>query len=119
VVEGDQRGRTIGFPTANLEPENDLLPAAGVYATTAALFKGPEPVEPRILSVTNVGRRPTFGGGEVRVETHLIDHVGDLYGARLAVDFWQRVRAEQRFGSVDALREQIARDCQTVRTLLD
>jgi riboflavin kinase / FMN adenylyltransferase len=119
VVRGDQRGRTIGFPTANLEPENDLIPAPGVYATTVSQFKGPDPVEPRILSITNVGRRPTFGGGEVRVETHLIEFDGDLYGARLAVDFWQRVRAEQRFGSVDALREQIARDCQTARALLD
>ncbi len=118
VVRGDARGRTLGFPTANLEPENELLPAHGVYATTVQIFKDRELSPEAYPSVTNVGRRPTFGGSEVRVETHLLDRDVDLYGARLAVQFWHRVREERRFAGPDALRLQIAADCVAARELL-
>ena len=118
VVAGDRRGRTLGFPTANLEPENDLLPGRGVYASAVQIFKGDE-LGDRLASVTNVGERPTFAGREVRLETHLLDYDGDLYGERMAVHFCARVREERRFSGPDELRAQIERDCGAARALLE
>jgi riboflavin kinase / FMN adenylyltransferase len=112
VVHGDARGREIGFPTANLDTPNELLPPAGVYATTAALAGIEHP------SVTNIGVRPTFGGdGGLRVETHLLDGRRELYGARLRLSFVQRLRDERAFADVDALRAQIDADCRSARRL--
>jgi riboflavin kinase/FMN adenylyltransferase len=112
VVHGDARGREIGFPTANLETANELLPPAGVYATTAALNGIEHP------SVTNIGTRPTFGGGgQIRVEAHLLDGARELYGARLRLSFVQRLRDERPFPDVDALRTQIEADCRAARRL--
>ena len=111
VVHGDARGREIGFPTANLETANELLPPAGVYATTAAIDGIEHP------SVTNIGTRPTFGGTTVRVETHLLDGGRDLYGTRLRLSFVQRVRDERGFPDVDALKTQIEADCRAARRL--
>ena len=104
VVEGDGRGRTIRFPTANLDAENDLLPRRGVYITeTVALAT-------RHASVSNVGIRPTFNGGGVVVETHLLGYEGDLYGQRIEVRFLERLRDERRFSGPEELADQIARD---------
>jgi riboflavin kinase/FMN adenylyltransferase len=112
VTRGDGRGRTIGFPTANLHPENDLLPPRGVYATLAIVDGVTKP------SVTNIGVRPTFdtSGGE-SVETHILDEDRDLYDRRLRLAFVQRLRDERPFADVDALREQIQADCRQAERL--
>jgi riboflavin kinase/FMN adenylyltransferase len=105
VVTGDGRGRTLGFPTANLATDNELLPPNGVYATTVRLDGVIYP------SVTNIGVRPTFGDeGRTVVETHLLGVEMDLYGRSIGVGFVQRVRDERRFDSVDQLTAQIASD---------
>jgi len=107
VERGDGRGRSIGFPTANLRVENDLLPPHGVYATLAIVGGVTKP------SVTNIGVRPTFdtAGGE-SVETHILGDDRDLYGERLRLAFVQRLRDERPFPDADALREQIEADCR-------
>lgn len=114
VVAGDQRGRAIGFPTANLEISNDLLiPGSGVFAVRTSIdgidHKG----------VVNIGRRPTFGGTETVVEVHVLDFAGDLYGAEIAVDFIARLRSEQKFASVDDLVAAIHDDVTTARQVLE
>jgi riboflavin kinase/FMN adenylyltransferase len=114
VVEGDRRGRTIGVPTANLEPDGALLPARGVYAGTCRLPGGAG----TRLAVVNVGRRPTFGGRTVTVEAHLPDFAGDLYGRRVRVSFVARLRDEQRFDGAGALVAQIRRDVERARALV-
>jgi len=106
VVEGDRRGRHLGFPTANLAWEQEQLPAFGVYVTEAVL---PHHGGAR-LGMTNVGEKPTFEGQRLTVETHLPGFEGDLYGARLNVRFLHRIRGEVKFRSVDELRLQIAQD---------
>jgi len=115
----DRRGRALGFPTANLEAENEVLPAAGVYAGFLRLLDGSgEGVAPH-PAVTNVGVRPTFKDGKhVLAEAHLIDFQGDLYGRRVELDFRHRLRAEQRFPGVEALRAQIERDVAEARSRL-
>lgn len=114
VVEGDKRGRTIGFPTANLQSDNELLPPHGVYATTVTIDGVVRP------SVTNVGVRPTVDhSGRTMVEAHLFDFSDDLYGRTVRVGFVQRMRDERVFESVDALRAQIAADCGRARVLFD
>ena len=105
VVHGRGKGREIGVPTANLATENELLPPAGVYATTLTV----DGVDH--ASVTNVGVRPTFGdGGPMVVETHVLGESGDLYGQRVRLGFVQRLREERRFPDVDALVAQIQAD---------
>lgn len=114
VVRGDQRGRTIGFPTANIAvAPNDLLPADGVYACLVTLPDGTEH-----SAVTNVGVRPTFGTLNRTVEAHLLDWSGDLYDQRLRVVFVERIRGEQKFSGIDELKAQIARDADRARELL-
>ena len=114
VVHGDMRGRTIGFPTANLDVwEEQLLPAEGVYAGWAHL--GGE----TLMAVANIGSRPTFDHGVVTVEVYLLDFDRDIYGARLAFDVVARLRAERKFASVDALVAQIGRDVERARVLLE
>jgi riboflavin kinase/FMN adenylyltransferase len=114
VVRGDARGRSIGFPTANLCTENELLPPNGVYATTITW-------EGMVLpSITNVGVRPTVdSSGAVTVETHVFNFDHDLYGKSLRLGFVQRLRDERAFESLDALRAQIATDCGRARVLFD
>ena len=106
VVEGDRRGRHLGFPTANLAWDQEQLPANGVYVTEvrSGHFEGPR------LGMTNVGEKPTFEGRRLAVETHLPGFEGDLYGARLELRFRHRIRGEQKFSGPDALREQIGKD---------
>ena len=118
VVEGDRRGRTLGFPTLNLDPENELLPAPGVYAGKARFLDGAGSAA-WLGAVTNVGRRPTFDAGErIVCETHLLEFEGDAYGRRVELQFLSRIRPEQRFPSVAALKLQIAADVQEARRLL-
>jgi len=104
VVEGDGRGRAMRFPTANVDTENDLLPRRGVYITETIALATRHP------SVSNVGTRPTFDGGSVVVETHLLSYEGDLYGQRIEVRFLERLRDERRFSGPEELADQIARD---------
>jgi len=114
VVQGQQRGRLLGFPTANLCPENEMIPPKGVYATTAMLEGVAHP------SVTNIGSRPTFEQNEITViETHIFDFNRDLYGERLRLGFVQRLRDEKKFDGIDALKAQIAVDRQQALTLFD
>ena len=122
VVEGDKRGRTIGFPTANLQvPAHKLLPANGVYAALAHL----ESLEgkPVFASATNIGMRPTVNGLNLRVEPYLIDFptpgISDnLYGQTIRLEFVARLRGEQRFPSLDALIQQIGQDAERAKALL-
>jgi riboflavin kinase/FMN adenylyltransferase len=112
VMRGDQRGRTLGFPTANLCSENELLPPHGVYATTTRIN------EVVHASVTNVGTRPTVdASGRTVVETHIFNLDRDLYGQSIRVGFVQRLRDERAFESLEQLRAQIDADCQRARVL--
>lgn len=114
VVPGDERGRTLGFPTANLSSGNELLPPHGVYATVARVGATLYP------AVTNLGVRPTFGaGGSAGIETHLLRGGRDLYGERIRLYFVQRLRDERTFDSVDALKVQIEEDCRHAELLFD
>jgi riboflavin kinase / FMN adenylyltransferase len=108
VVEGQRRGRNLGFPTANLAWEQEQLPAHGVYVTEVA---GGHLSEPR-RGLTNVGAKPTFEGLAVTVETNIPGFAGDLYGAHLEVRFLHRLRGERRFEGEEALRNQIALDVE-------
>ncbi len=111
VVKGDQRGRTIGFPTANLAVwEELLLPANGVYAAYAWVAGR------RYAAATNVGIRPTVDGSSTRtVEAHILDFDEEIYGQTVRLSFERRIRPEERFSGLDALRAQIARDVAEVR----
>jgi riboflavin kinase/FMN adenylyltransferase len=113
VVRGFERGRTIGFPTANISVAADrALPGLGVYATIAHVAGR------RLLGATNIGRRPTFDAGHVSIETYLLDFEGDIYGERMEIDVVNRIRPEVAFASVDALVEQIREDVIRARELL-
>jgi riboflavin kinase/FMN adenylyltransferase len=113
VVQGDQRGRTIGFPTANLAVwEQKLLPAHGVYATYAHL-EGE-----RFLAATNIGVRPTVDDRQLMVEAHLLDFDRDIYGQELTLEIVSRVRDERKFSGLDALKAQINADVEEVRRRL-
>jgi riboflavin kinase/FMN adenylyltransferase len=121
VVPGERRGRTLGFPTLNLDLENEVVPATGVYATRAALLDAGEPGRGASFgSVTNVGRRPTFGSAApLRVEAHLFGFDAEAYGRRVELAFLARLREERRFPDVAALRAQIARDAEAARRHLE
>jgi riboflavin kinase/FMN adenylyltransferase len=117
VVRGDQRGRTIGFPTVNIATApNRLLPANGVYAVRARILPG----GPALPAVANLGVRPTFDGVTPRplLEVHLLDWQGDLYGAELEVELVERIREERRFPGIDALVAQIRADAARAAELL-
>src|SRR5690606_473514 len=111
VTSGEGIGRRIGFPTANLEVTGMVLPPDGVYA---AMARGENLNLP---AAVNIGRRPTVQRqpGPRRVEAHLVGYEGDLYGRRMELEFHRRIRGEQRFGSVEELTAQIARDVAGVR----
>jgi riboflavin kinase/FMN adenylyltransferase len=115
VLHGDKRGRTIGFPTANVALGALLQPARGVYAVTVRLADG------RVVpGVANIGQRPTVANtSESRLEAHLFDFAGDLYGQQVEVALHAYLRGEQRFSGLDALRAQIAADASQARSLLD
>lgn len=115
VIQGAGRGRGIGFPTANLEPwEEIVVPGSGIY-TTMVTHQGR-----RYPSVTSIGIRPTFAENNpaTTIETYVIGFSGDLYGADLVLEFRSRLRGEQRFDGVDALRVQIQKDVEQARLIL-
>ncbi|MCY1020698.1 bifunctional riboflavin kinase/FAD synthetase [Pyxidicoccus sp. MSG2] len=116
VVAGAGRGRGIGFPTANVDTQNELRPAPGVYAIRVHLPG--ESGGTWHAGAANIGVKPTFGGTEVTIEAHLLDFSGDLYGKELRVQFLERLRPEQRFGSVAELVGQIKRDVEAARTVI-
>jgi riboflavin kinase/FMN adenylyltransferase len=114
VVQGERRGTRIGFPTANLCTDNELLPPHGVYATTTKIGGIV------LASITNIGVRPTVdAGGRLTIETHLFDFKKDLYGAPIRVGFVQRLRDERAFESIELLKAQIGADCARARSLFD
>lgn len=114
VSEGDKRGRTIGFPTANIELGESLLPHLGVYAVRVAVEGSSE----AYLGVANIGKRPTFDKRDVVLEVHLFDFDGDLYHKHLRVQLVAFLRPEQKFDGLDALKAQIARDGKVARIVL-
>jgi riboflavin kinase / FMN adenylyltransferase len=117
VVEGDRRGRTLGFPTANLLVREYLRPANGVYAVRTRWREGGE--ETVCPGVANLGLRPTFGGAaEPLLEVHLLDFAGDLYGRTLSVAFLDYLRAEKKFDGLEHLRAQIGEDCARAHRVL-
>jgi len=132
VLEGERRGRTLGFPTANLSPENEILPAVGVYAgeirviaDDAVNFKTNDiktrniETDKRYPAVINVGHRPTFHeNGHLLAEAHLLDFEGDLYGLAVELSFCHRLRSEQKFPGPEELKAQIAADIATARKRL-
>jgi riboflavin kinase/FMN adenylyltransferase len=123
VVAGEALGRELGFPTANLDLHHELRPPAGVYACFARRISYGRDAEapPRLPAVANVGFRPTVGGEKPelpRVEVHLIDFSGDLYGEFLELEFVARLREERRFAGLEALRDQIALDVEAGRRVL-
>lgn len=144
VIKGQELGRTIGFPTANLQlPEDKFIPRYGVYSVKVTSFDKDEaclesvadsslcnnqniPLEDAsnsmnnspLKGVMNIGCRPTVDGNKVTVEVHLLDWSGDLYGQTLRVSLEQFLRPEQKFSSLDALKQQIAVDCETARYCL-
>jgi riboflavin kinase/FMN adenylyltransferase len=113
VGQGQKRGRTIGFPTANLERIETLVPGDGVYAVRAWHGDSCWP------GAANIGPNPTFGETERKVEVHLIGFQGDLTGQTLAVDFVERLRETRQFASVDALVEQLKKDVDSARKLVE
>lgn len=116
IKQGDQRGRTIGFPTANLPLEDHVEPALGVYAVKIELEDGPH--KGVYDGVANVGRRPTFDKQDVLLEVHIFDFEGDLYGAHAAVSFIEYLRPERKFDGLDSLKAQIAKDSERAREVL-
>ncbi len=113
VFTGDQRGRLLGFPTANVGLGDYLRPAFGVYATRSRLADGSV-----LAGVANLGRRPTVDGVSERLEVHLFDFARDLYGQTLETELVAFIRAEQKFDGLDALKAQIAADSARARELL-
>lgn len=109
VIDGDRRGRSIGFPTANLAVSDQLIPADGVYAGRGLAG------DRNYLAAISIGHTPTFSGTERRVEAHLLDFAGDLYGQSIQLGFERRLREQRTFESPEALVEQLRRDIEAVR----
>ncbi|HEV2677213.1 MAG TPA: bifunctional riboflavin kinase/FAD synthetase [Aliidongia sp.] len=115
VEHGDARGRTIGFPTANVMLADYLRPAAGVYAVRVGIER--DAAAEWIDGVANIGMRPTVGGTDLRLEAHLLDFSGDLYGSQIRVALIDFIRPERKFASFDELKQQIAADALEARAL--
>ena len=112
VVRGRERGRTIGFPTANLASETECIPPDGVYATRVILDDGAYP------SITNVGMRPTFSESARSIEAHIFDFNRDIYDKRIKLELLERIRPEKKFENAEALKTQIAEDLKKAREIL-
>jgi len=113
VVRGHGVGRAMGFPTVNLQPEaGKLIPAEGVYAGWAEAASAHRP------AAISIGKRETFGDSALTIEAYLLDFTGDLYEQRVVFKFWERLRAQQRFATPDALRAQMAEDVERTRAAL-
>jgi len=115
IIDGEKRGRRIGFPTANIEFHDSLVPRHGVYAVRARVEGAGNAL---IDGVANIGVRPTFGGEKVLLEAHLFNFEGDHYGRHIRLHFIAGIRPEKKFASVDELKAQIAKDCETAKELL-
>ena len=112
VIHGEQLGRKLGFPTANIISENQLTPLLGVYASCTNV------AGTRYGSITNIGLKPTFGGKKIIVETHIFDFDMDIYGEEIIVSFIEFIRPEARFESVEMLVQEIKRDCERAKETL-
>lgn len=115
VIKGDQRGRTIQFPTANVEFGQSIIPRLGVYAVRAMLNDQPGEI---IHGVANIGKRPTFDKKDILLEVHLFDFDQEIYGQQLDVEFVSFIRAERKFDGLQSLKDQIALDCEVAKTVL-
>lgn len=111
VKEGERRGRELGYPTANLDTDWELLPKNGVYVTWAEIN------EKKLESITNVGTRPTFGNNQLLIETHIIGFKHDIYGKKLRISFIDRLRDERRFASAESLTSQISTDVKNAKKI--
>jgi riboflavin kinase/FMN adenylyltransferase len=119
VVHGDARGRTLGFPTANMEEIEQLLPSDGIYATSVDRRASTDPRYRHLaFGVTSIGVRPTIGTEKRTVETHLLDFADDLYGMRLRIHVVARLRDEMKFASLEELKAKIAEDIVLARSRL-
>ena len=112
VVHGRERGRTIGFPTANLDSATECLPPDGVYATRVILPDG------AFASITNIGMRPTFAEPARTIEAHIFNFDRDIYGAKIRLEIVERIRGERKFESGQALAAQIAEDLKRAKEIL-
>ena len=117
IVHGKARGRTIGFPTANIDHKNALLPPLGAYATWFQVLSDGQS-SPPLHSMTSIGTNPTFGGGAVTLETNVLDFSGDLYGKTVRLYFAARLRGEIAFKGVEALVAQLHNDAAAARAVL-
>jgi len=113
VAHGDKRGRTIGFPTANIKLHRHATPLSGVYAVTLSGIND----EP-IAGVANIGKRPTVDGEHLQLEVHLFNFDKSIYGEQVCVEFKHKLRDEKRFDSFELLKEQIIKDSEQAKTLL-
>ena len=116
VVAGEHIGTGLGYPTANVVPDNaeKLIPADGVYAVLASI-DGSEPMQ----AMMNIGKRPTFNGKQRTLEVNILDFKGDLYGKQVAISFVKLVRLEQHFSSADELKRQIEKDEVLIRDIFE
>ena len=116
VIQGDQRGRDLGFPTANMSIEGLHPPKFGVYAVLVDVLDGPH--VGTYMGAASVGVRPTFGVNTPNIETFLFDFQGDLYGAHLSVALVEFLRPELKYAGIDPLIDQMNKDCDQARALL-
>jgi riboflavin kinase/FMN adenylyltransferase len=116
VVRGAGRGKSLGFPTANVAPETETLPATGIYAVRLRKLDGNATALPGAASL---GVNPTFHGDKLTLEVHILDFDGDLYGARVRIEFIERLREERRYDHVDALIAQVQEDIRAARRILE
>ena len=112
VVPGQGRGVTLGFPTANLEPQKELLPPAGIYAAFVELSGK------RYMAALNIGEKPTFADYTSTFEAHLLDFAGDVRGKKINILFVEKLRDIVKFDSPEILKQQIAEDVEKVRAIL-
>ncbi|MDF3382296.1 MULTISPECIES: bifunctional riboflavin kinase/FAD synthetase [unclassified Sulfitobacter] len=116
VISGEQRGRELGFPTANMSIDGLHPPAFGVYAVLVDVLEGPH--KGSYHGAASIGTRPMFGENKANIETYVFDFKGDLYGAPLSVGLVEHLRVEEKFDSLDALIAQMGQDCDRARTIL-
>ncbi len=113
VTEGEKRGRILGFPTANLKTDWELLPKPGVYITLCHLDEDVH------RSVTNIGFRPTFGKNSLLIESHIFNFSDEIYGDEIRIEFLSRLRDEKKFGGIEELKEAISQDVGTANEYFD
>lgn len=117
VIKGEQRGRELGFPTANLAPKNVLLPRFGIYSSWLEIHDGPH--SGRYMAASSIGVRPSFGTNEPNFESHILDFDGDIYGCEISVELVEFIRPELKFEDIDALIARMNEDVEIIRHQLD